>query len=104
MIGMGYGSQTSATRSQRPWDAHGVDQLVDDLAHEGTQAGRPPSGVNAGATRRRSRLWSSPSALRIDGRSLPRRTNSGSVIPSSWATRPAAEKNRRSRSTATQSS
>ena len=103
MIGMGYGSQTSATRSQRPWGANASTSSLTTSRMKGRNRSAA-FGVNAGATRRRSRLWSSPSVLRMDGRSLPRRMNSGSVIPSSWATRPAAEKNRRSRSTATQSS
>ena len=60
-------------------------------------------GVKAGATSRRRRLWSAPSMERIEGRSL-RRRNSGSVTPSSCATRPAAEKKRRSRRMPTQSS
>ena len=102
MIGIGIGladvgDELAATR--RP--ATGSIKPFDDLAHVGPEpVGR--LGVNAGATSRRSRACSSPSADRIDGRWRAR--NSTSVMPANSARRLANLWKRRSRRSATESS
>ena len=66
MIGIGYGSQMSTAMSARPVAATGsINSLTTSRMN-----GRSRSalrGENALATRRRRRVWTSPSAARIDG-------------------------------------
>ena len=99
MIGIGYGSQTSATKSHSWRSSIAVEQLADHLGHERPEpaGGR---GVNAGDTSRRTRVCSSPSIERIDGR---RCSISAPSTPCICGRSESAEWNRRSRSSATAS-
>src|SRR5689334_17955474 len=65
MIGIGYGSHTSSTNSQRPVAA----TLSTSPLMTSRMNGRSRSadfGVNAGAASRRRRAWFGPSIVRID--------------------------------------
>ena len=67
MIGIGYGSQTSDTKSQRPADDTASTSSPITLRMNGRKRSAA-AGVNAGATSRRKRACSSPSIDKIDGR------------------------------------
>ena len=100
MIGIGYGSHTSVTRSHRPIaDTESTSSLM-TLCMNGLRRSAE-AGVNAGATKRRRRVWRSPSIDRIDSR-RPSRNPPGSN-PDIWGMRDRAEWNRRSLRQATAS-
>ena len=65
MIGIGYGSQTSATRSHSPLAAT-RSKSSSTTARMVGRSRLAEAGVKAGATRRRRRAWLSPSMVRID--------------------------------------
>ena len=65
MMGMGYGSQTSATSSHSPWSAIRSTSSPTTARMVG-RSRLAEAGVNAGATRRRRRAWPWPSMVRMD--------------------------------------
>ena len=88
IMGMGYGSQMSLTTSALPEAVNGLrsEFTVSRMKGRSRSALR---GENAGATRRRKRTWTSPSAFKIETWRRPRKASS--VIPCSCAIMPVAE-------------
>ena len=70
MMGIGYGSQTSATSSHSPRSTTRSTSSLTTVRMVG-RSRFAEAGVKAGATRRRSRAWPSPSMVRIDWRRSP---------------------------------
>ena len=99
MIGIGYGSQTSATKSHSPRSATASSSSPMTSRMNG-RSRLAAAGVKAGATSRRTRACSSPSIERIDGR---RCSKSESWTPCICGMSDRAEWNRRSRRRATTS-
>ena len=101
MIGIGYGSQMSVARSHLPFLATGSmsEFMTSRINGRRRSAAR---GENDGATKRRSRVCTSPSADKIDSRR--RSLRRGSLTPKASAARAAALCQRLSRKMATQSS
>ena len=100
MIGIGYGSQMSAAMSARPAAATPSTRSVTTSRMNG-RSRSAERGENDLATRRRSRVCTSPSADRIDTRRLSRKSRS--VIPIISGIFEVALCQRLSRSTATTS-
>ena len=101
MIGIGYGSQMSPTNSHVP-DASTSSISCDTTWRMNGRSRSAALGVKAGATRRRSREWASPSRPRIDR--CWRAERSSSLTPDIAGSIDSAEWNRRSRRIATTSS
>ena len=65
MIGIGYGSQMSAAMSARPAVGDVVDEPARSTSRMNGRSRSAARGENAGATSRRSRVCTSPSADRM---------------------------------------
>ena len=101
MIGIGYGSQMSTAMSARPAGATASTSPSTTSRMNG-RSRSAARGENAGPTRRRRRVCTSPSADRMLTRWRSR--NCWSVTPNSSGSRPAALCQRLSRRMATVSS